>query len=341
MVNIHKFFDSNAVRNYNKDINRQYTPLEQVAIIAQSTKTTIAQKNGALREIYNTYKDDGEYGLELLDKEQFINDPAVEKCGIRETIINTINLWNNLIEGEPLYEADMIYYEANTFWDKEYNLSSVKVFPTFQSALKYIRKESDHDFYKEIPPSEVHSVITQSYINEEDGCNNMVRYIFNYEAGITNIEIDLDYFYDNPKFLFDITALFVHIDTPFKRGDILRFKDRFVPYYGVLRDDDKRTPNEGVIFSPMNYGIIKCGYRKISAATFYKDFGFDYTDDSNISTAEYAVESDLEGADRVLLMIRDIYLDNRDFISIMYSGKSTINGLIDYANTSVEYGKSK
>lgn len=224
MFNILDFIDSPDIREYNR--KTVFTPAEQVALIACSEGTTVGEKLAAWKELVNNYDDD-EFKDESIDIWGFYQ----EDKSVRQLVFNTICSWEDALKA-TLQKENVIYVvhflrHGRMDWYKKF---------CFNFKMAYYEMVKDRE----------------RYLEEHYDCAKYVGIIVERISLVKEDDYDL-YYYDNKLRMINIMRgkvgdekdciswdyeCCVHVPTPFKRGDLLKFQSTYGnARYGVLVDD--------------------------------------------------------------------------------------------------------
>lgn len=218
MVQILKFIDSVAIREYNKETI--FTPAEQAVLIVRSMKTTLEEKRVALQELIDTY-----------GKEQFGDDSihiyweAAESC-VWDMVKNTLIVWNYVLEHRK--EQEGFIYIAETV-EQGFNRGdgAIEFFSSYEKAFRALQREKkyyeDDDDLRKVNRT---AYIYKIRLNQKNNCTDSEMFWFDGNLRLLTVSPSVESYGKAgvDKYAYDIEEqCYMHLPLPFQKGDIVKF----------------------------------------------------------------------------------------------------------------------
>lgn len=311
MFNILDFIDSPAIREYNK--NTQFTPAEQVVLIARSCGTTLDEKIAAMQELVDANTEETYQTDSLILRWYWTDEPSFS-----EMVAKTVEIWRNVLQ--KCKEAKNVAF-LESLEEKEYFIESrCKDFNYYSSydlayqALLEEKKEHCEDMETDPDIEETFGRIRCVYL---DSPYDYDEFLFDNDMRLINVR--LSYQIKQEYGLKDEIeeVCYMHVPMPFKKGDLIKVSNPFWPtQYGVM-SHDSITKEEDIHF------INDCGdgWSMITSIDMYNEefvHKFDYTDDTPYLDMYLCTEEELPEKEKMLLQIREARLGELDWMVLLY-----------------------
>lgn len=307
MFNILDFIDSKDIREHNK--NHIFTPAEQAVLIVHSYNTTIYEKIDALKELVNTY-----------DEEGFQADSVYSSWGkkgkvkdFRAVVEENIKVFQRALDAQKDNEG--VVFSAGFVERKFFSSADDKFFSSYDLAYKYILSEKQYYLEDE----DLCEIETFAYIKRmklDDGKSDYTQYDFDNEMRLIQVIPDEESYNWNR----DLSEqVYMYIPLPFKAGDIVKVSNPLKQtYYGVIPNDIKTKEDD------IRFKIGGDGSDLIISLDIYDEkFGFDYTDDTPILQMLKCEESELPKEEKLLKLISLARKGEMDWMYLLYMMKPT------------------
>ncbi|MDE6301963.1 MAG: hypothetical protein K2M36_00035 [Clostridia bacterium] len=208
-MDIFKFFNSKSVASHLKSINYEFSPLESAYIVWQSKFTTVREKIEAWEEIIATTQD-----MEVKKRPWFEYQPSLHAY-LRKCIDNTKKAIDQFYDSAGAVYSYELLFNGDSVWDN----NNGKLFTSFDLCKA--------DMLSEIEDEEVVCYYVKKRILNS---GNYTTLLFDSNHEVCEISIIIDDKVDGCDMLHDadFEGLWFQIPTPFKKGDIVRFNDRWV-----------------------------------------------------------------------------------------------------------------
>lgn len=215
MYDLFSFIDSPDIREYNRQLNTEFTPLEQAVLISLSDLKTLEEKIKALSDLLEIYK-----------SEEFKDT--------RRIVSNTILMWRYVVD-EYLKRTDLLFVVK--LIEDGFSVSDDKnnYFKSFDDAISFLKNEKKEYYSNEGDPG------FTVWIECHDFSDSYTLLIMNKELNIISIASTMEIYKKfNLEYHGEILEddFFVYVPLPFKRGDIVKI---VFPHnnigYGVMSSD--------------------------------------------------------------------------------------------------------
>jgi len=134
LFDIYNFIDSKSIREYNRLLKTEFTPIEQAVIIQYSENTTAEEKQSAWRELLNTYSET-DFQTE---KAPFGNRNGYSNKQMLENTIKGYELGFALAKNSENYAFEAYIEDVNHRYNDENPCMNVKYFSSYRKAYDYL-----------------------------------------------------------------------------------------------------------------------------------------------------------------------------------------------------------
>ena len=266
MYDIYSFIDSETIRDYNRLIKTEFTPLEQAVIIKNSEKTTVYEKLSAWKELLSAYSEK-DFQTAPLPVERLRNGRSNKKY-----IENTVKEYEaglSLTEKSENYIFNAYLEDMMNRYGDENICTNEQYFSSYKKAYDYLcRLRKKYYLYDDTRPNHYYGIIIALQLDEPK-------------------KLEAEYTLDNSMRLIDIHCRGKDIDDgimfnitvpmPFKKGDIVRNYDGLCKRYAVISqniDEDYYNDPEndyGIFGKAIHYHCIDDYEDKETVSTWYWD----------------------------------------------------------------------
>lgn len=233
MFDINEFIDSKDIREYNRQLETKFTPIEQAVIIYQCNSKTVEEKLAAWHELLDTYTEEEFEKINLPDDGKVTNRHIMFGHTYRQKVEITVKAFEKALElknntkGMVYIVTDYASPDSNGYEEFE--------FSSFDKAYEYICTSKKREFLDygvgEAPVSTMYFSMKVFSLDEKD--NDMTEFIFDNDFRMTQI------YYDYEEEKYGLDYVYIYLPLPFKKGDIIRTIDGRNEYAIVPKTPDK------------------------------------------------------------------------------------------------------
>lgn len=310
MFNILDFIDSPDIRDFNK--NTQFTPAEQVILIARSCGTTLDEKISALQEIVDNNTEET-YQTDSIK----IGWSWYDECNFSKMVSKTLKIWKNILTKckKAKNVVYILHFEEKEYCKPPYEGYRLKYYSTYDLAYQAMMKRKEHyQKDEDLKDTKTFAGIRCLYIDSPDDYD---EFLFDNDLRLIKVYLS-NHIKEEYGLVDEIEEVcYMHVPLPFKKGDLIKVYNPFYPTRYGVRSHDSITKEENIHF------INDCGDGSdmITSIDVYNEeftHKFDYTDDTPILDMQLCKEEDLPENEYMLMDIRNARLGKLDWMVLLY-----------------------
>lgn len=233
MFDILDFIDSKDIREYNRQLETKFTPIEQAVIIYQCNSKTVEEKLSAWHELLDTYTEEEFEKINLPDGGKVTNRHIMFGHTYRQKVEITVKAFEKALELKS--NTNGMVYIVTAYTGSDSNDYEEFEFSSFDKAYEYICASKEREFMGyDVGVAHISTMYFSIKVFElDEKSDEKTEFIFDNDFRMTQIY----YNYEDEKYGLDY--VYIYLPLPFKKGDIIRTIDGCNEYAVVPKTPDK------------------------------------------------------------------------------------------------------